>query len=115
MLVLTTAVGLVVAVGELAVERWLLARGRPVRGVVVALAKSDTQRPEFTVRYDYWELGSPGGGARLTGSMAVTSEQFEQVAVGQGVTVLHSLWEPRTHVAYSLLPALRPRTRPVSA
>jgi hypothetical protein len=96
-----TAGGLIVAVGELTLEKWLLARGRPARGVVRARMRV----PEHTIAYEYWELGSPDAGASFRASMTVTSEQYERIKVGQAVTVLHTLWEPRLQVAYSLLPA----------
>jgi hypothetical protein len=96
--------GLAFIVGREGRERWLAKWGRPVRGVVRARSKSDTRRPECTVTYEYWELGRPGLGAAFRGRRVVTAEQYEKIEVGQGVSVVHSLWNPRRHVAYSLLP-----------
>ena len=85
--------------GRLLLELWLVSWGRPVRGVVRRCEARQRLQGPF-VSFEYRELAGRRASATLHGRVRVTPTQYEGVRPGQPLTILHSVWNPRWHVAY---------------
>jgi hypothetical protein len=86
--------------GRVAREIWLVAWGRPVRGQVSKRAQRGKFVTQYIVSYEYRETTERGGSAILYGSASVSRVIYEATHVGQALTVLHALWNPRLHTVY---------------
>jgi hypothetical protein len=82
--------------GRLLRDWWLVAWGRPVRGVVRHKSRPK-HLPRYAVSYEYRE--SPDS-AVLYGTTFVGRADYEAARPGEPLTVLHALWNPRWHIAY---------------
>jgi hypothetical protein len=85
--------------GRVAREWWLVTWGRPVRGRVQGRAPR-ARFARYAVAYEYRERTPRGAGATLHGRARLSRAQYDALQPGQPLTVLHSLWNPRWHVAY---------------
>jgi len=80
-------------------DLWLVRWGRPVRGVV--RRREEKKRPRrHVVFFEYREMAGLQATATLHGEARVTRAQYEGARPGQPLTILHSVWNPRWHVAY---------------